>query len=309
MRLIAIVVTVFMFSSSQLSVATTLNSFSQEQQDFLAAATKIWQSLDPQQGNIQLPNQIATLAVPEQFYYLNPEDAQKILVDLWGNPPGHTNLGMILPSTKTPIDETAWGAIIQYQADGHVSDTNINGINIQKMLSDIQNITTQNNTARIKAGYAAVEIIDWAIPPHYDPSSHKLHWAKELKFGDQGAHTINYAIRILGKKGILMLNFVGTMAQQKDIEANLTTILNFTNFNQGLRYKDFDSVTDSTAPYGITTLITGKRLLPNRLFDTTLNIVIQYGWILLVIGLSLYLGKRYQRREKPELTYKGRGIY
>lgn len=54
----------------------------------------IAQSLEPRRGEVALDGGLATLNVPDQFNFFGPEDAEKILVDLWGNPPGQDVLGM-----------------------------------------------------------------------------------------------------------------------------------------------------------------------------------------------------------------------
>src|SRR5947207_3228034 len=59
-------------------------------------------SLHFQQGEIILPNKIATLKLPPTFRYLPPDDAERVLVDAWGNPPGTESLGMIFPADISP---------------------------------------------------------------------------------------------------------------------------------------------------------------------------------------------------------------
>src|SRR4029077_18546625 len=61
-------------------------------------------SLNFRQGNVVLHDGLATLNVPEGFRYLNGPDANKIIVDLWGNPPGEKPLGLLMPDV-TPITE------------------------------------------------------------------------------------------------------------------------------------------------------------------------------------------------------------
>ncbi|MCB1744206.1 MAG: DUF2167 domain-containing protein, partial [Gammaproteobacteria bacterium] len=58
-----------------------------EQASYLAWARQLWESLDRRHGAVKLPNGVATLQVPDSFYYLSPADAEKVLVEVWGNPP------------------------------------------------------------------------------------------------------------------------------------------------------------------------------------------------------------------------------
>jgi len=113
------------------------------------------------------------------------------------------------------------------------------------------------NKARVKEGYPPIQLIGWAAPPHYDAQTHKLYWAKELRFGDDREHTLNYSIRILGRRGVLVLNAIAAMDQLAEIEQNTPRILGMVNFNDGHRYADFDPKVDKVAAYGIAALVAG----------------------------------------------------
>ncbi|MFV0476999.1 MAG: DUF2167 domain-containing protein [Parahaliea sp.] len=96
-----------------------------------------------------------------------------------------------------------------------------------------------------------MELVGWASAPYYDKSEHKLHWAQEIRFGDAPVNTLNYNIRILGRKGYLVLNFIADMDQKPQIEANIDSILALAEFNPGYRYSEFDPGIDKVAAYGI----------------------------------------------------------
>lgn len=70
-----------------------------------------------------------------------------------------------------------------------------------------------SNEERRKQGFPTVRLIGWAEPPSYDQAANKMYWAKELAFSDSVARTLNYSIRILGRRGVLVLNAVAAMAQ------------------------------------------------------------------------------------------------
>lgn len=69
-------------------------------------AGTVLKGLDFQQGAIKLSGANATLNVSDQFYYLNPLDTRKVLVQLWGNPDSAASntFGMIFPAKYSPID-------------------------------------------------------------------------------------------------------------------------------------------------------------------------------------------------------------
>ena len=74
---------------------------------------------------------------------------------------------------------------------------------------------------RVDAGYEPIELVGWATPPRYDSRTHKLYWAKELKFGDSDENTLNYNIRILGRRGVLVLNAVAGMSQLALVQSGM----------------------------------------------------------------------------------------
>ncbi|RYY74360.1 MAG: DUF2167 domain-containing protein [Gammaproteobacteria bacterium] len=214
-------------------------------------------SLKFQTGKITLPNGIATIDLPTNFHYLPPEDSEKLLVEGWGNPPGNNTLGMIIPTETNPLSQSGWGVVITYDEDGHVKDEDADKIDYTSLLKTMQEESEAANKERVKQGYGAMHLVGWAEPPSYDKTARKLVWAKEYSSDKQGEHSLNYNIRVLGRKGVLVLNAVAGMNQISQIKSEMPLILAVTEFSKGNRYADFDSKTDHTAEYGIAALVAG----------------------------------------------------
>ena len=210
-----------------------------------------------QTGVITLEKGLATLTLPDGYRYLDADDTERVLV-AWGNPPGSETLGMIFPGGKAATDSGSWAVIVSYDEDGHVKDDEAASIKYDELLRDMQKGTRESNKAREKEGYPPVDLIGWAAQPHYDGASHKLYWAKELQFGDDAEHTLNYDVRALGRRGVLVLSAVASMGQLTDVETGMQQVLGFVAFNEGHRYADFVPSTDKVAAYGIGALIAGK---------------------------------------------------
>src|SRR2546429_9951636 len=102
----------------------------------------------------------------------------------------------------------------------------------------MQQATREANPERAKAGYATVELVGWAEPPRYDSVAHKLYWAKDLKFTDDSAHTLNYNIRVLGRRGVLVLNAVASMNRLQSRTRPMANGIGVVEFNGGHRYPD-----------------------------------------------------------------------
>jgi uncharacterized membrane-anchored protein len=223
-----------------------------EEAQALAAGLKF------QEGEIVLKNGLATLRVPDGLRFLNGQDAQTVLVKLWGNPPMSEPLGLLMPVNAGPLNPDSWAVIITYDEEGYVKDQDAEKIDYADLLKQMQKDTREVNKERAKQGYATVELVGWAQPPHYDKAVHKLYWAKQLKFSDGDQDTLNYNIRILGRRGVLVLNAVAAMPQLPEIERNAPKILAAIDFNPGHRYADFsEAAGDKVASYGIAALVAG----------------------------------------------------
>ena len=246
--------------STLLVIGLTSASFTCPAQDFVksrAQAEALVQGLKYQHDTISLRGGLATVEVPTNFNYLSREDAEKVLVKLWRNPPSSDTLGMLIPADKTPLDPDCWAVTLSYADDGYVKDADADKINYDKLLKQMQADVREADKERVKAGYQAVELVGWAAPPHYDAGTHKLYWAKDLKFDGETADTLNYNIRVLGRHGVLVLNVIGAMDQLDEIEKKTPQILGMVNFDQGNRYADFDPKIDKVATYGIAALVAG----------------------------------------------------
>ena len=212
-------------------------------------------ALDYQTGNIVLPNKVATLHLGSNYRYLDPANAEKVLV-AWGNPPGHETQGAIVPNDVDPFTEEGWAVFLTYEDDGHVDDSDAAEIDYDDLLKDMQEGTEDANPERKKAGYPEVHLVGWAEPPHYDASAKKLYWAQHLR-GSSGQNSLNYDVRVLGREGVLSMNAVAGMNQLDAVRQDMRPLIEVAEFNEGYRYAEFNKSTDRMAEYGLGALIAG----------------------------------------------------
>ena len=205
-------------------------------------------------GDVPLRDGLATLHLGESLRYLTPADATKV-IQAWGNPPADT-LGMIFPAEMGPFDEGNWAVVINYTEDGHVDDGDAGDIDYDDLLKEMQQDTLDANAERQKLGFAALELKGWAEPPHYDSASHRLYWAQELASATDS--TLNYEVRVLGRKGVLSLNAVANMAQLPQVKTDMERVMTQVEFTTGNTYTDFNPDIDQVAAYGIGALVAGK---------------------------------------------------
>ncbi|MGK3984281.1 DUF2167 domain-containing protein [Sorangium sp. So ce136] len=240
----------------------------------IAAAMQAFDAdLKLQSGKVTVGDNLAELDVPESFRFTGPEGARKVL-QAWGNPPGSDTLGMVFPAGLSPIADDSWGVVISYVEEGHVDDDDAKDIDFGELLAEMQKDTSERNLERQKAGFPTVRLTGWAEPPHYDPASKKLYWAKALEFDGNKDGTLNYSIRVLGRKGVLELNAVSGMKQLATVRSEMQSVLKFVEFKPGNRYEDFNEDVDHVAAYGIGALVAGKVAAKAGLFKGLLAVLL-----------------------------------
>ncbi|WP_409260508.1 DUF2167 domain-containing protein [Pseudomonas putida] len=278
-------------ASTPASAPTTTEQPQQTAEQWLA-------TLKPQHGNITLPSGIASLQLNNEFYYLSPDDTERLLTEGWGNPPGFKTLGMIIPTAVNPLADNGWGVIISYKNDGHISDDDAAKIDYADLLEQMKADDEEENKARREQGYAGLTLLGWAEPPSYDQATHKMYWARELKAEDADQTTLNYSIRVLGREGVLELNAVAAMADLQTIKQETPKILAFTNFTDGNRYADYDAKTDKLAPYGLAALVAGGIAAKAGLF-AKIGVALLAFKKFIVLGLVAiagFIGKLFKRK-------------
>jgi uncharacterized membrane-anchored protein len=214
-------------------------------------------ALKYQTGTISLKDGLATINLKPGYRFLDGPQAEKVLHDLWGNPPADPPLGMIFPPNLGPLDDNSWSVVVEYDDNGHVNDDDAAKINNDDLLKSMQKSVQEENDERQKEGYSAMELVGWAQPPHYDAATHKLYWAKNLRvIGDEN-NSLNYNIRVLGRKGVLDLDAVAMLRDLNEVSAKMPEVMAMVDFQPGNTYAEFDPRVDKVAKYGIAALVAG----------------------------------------------------
>jgi uncharacterized membrane-anchored protein len=225
-------------------------------------------------GTVGIGEGLATLNLPETLRYLDPAGTERLLVEGWGNPDGSGTLGMILPAETSPLSADGWGVIVTYDEEGYVSDEDADSIDYDAMLSEMQASTEEDNEARAEQGYERVELVGWAEHPRYEKETHKLFWAKELAFEGMPGNTLNYNVRVLGRRGVLVLNAVASMEQLPLIQAAMPGVITAADFDPGHRYADYQPGTDKVAAYGLAALVAGGVAAKSGLFAKLFGVLL-----------------------------------
>ena len=264
-----------------------------EQKQAEQRAQQLVQALQYSDGKVAVAQAQAHLNLGKEFRYLGAADARKVLEQLWGNPPDADVLGMVVPRGGDLLDDKGWAVVVTYADEGYVSDEDAAKIDYSEMLQEMKDGTKESNAERREAGYGGIDLIGWAEPPHYDAAAKKLYWAKELAFEGSENHTLNYDIRVLGRRGYLSLNAVAGMGEIGQVRAGMQQLLPAVEFDQGARYADYDSSSDKTAAYGLAALVGGGIAAKAGLFGKIGMLLLGLKKLLipLVLVIGAFFGK------------------
>ncbi|MDG2528776.1 DUF2167 domain-containing protein [Caulobacter endophyticus] len=217
-----------------------------------------WQDRLPRRtGQVAIAQAHATLDLGSDFYFLDAASARRVLTEGWGNPPDAADgvLGMIFSSRYKPLDAEAWGVVVTYDDIGYVSDKDAKTTDYDKLLVDLRSGEEESNARRKEAGYQTIHLAGWAERPSYDADKHVLVWARDLEIGQGEGHSLNYDIRVLGRKGVISLNAVAAPQSLAELHGMAGRIAATAQFDQGSRYVDFKKGEDKVAEYGVAGLI------------------------------------------------------
>ncbi len=281
-------------------------AFAQAPADNAAQLKTFIESLKFRSGDVAVSEAEARFRLGSQFRYLEKADARRVLEEFWGNPPDDSVLGLIVPRAAPLDSEKSWAVVVTYSDEGYVTDEDAAKTDYNAMLVELKKATQEENAARKEAGYGTAELVGWAVPPRYDAASKKLYWAKEIAFQDGEQHTLNYDVRVLGRRGFLSLNAVASMSELSAVQTGMQQLLPMAEFDSGARYADYDASNDKLAGYGVAALIGGGIAAKTGLL-AKLGVLLVAGKkfiVFLVIGLIALVRKLFGGKKDRENTVR-----
>lgn len=225
-----------------------------------ARVLKVMDGAQYREGHQELPGGMAHLDLPDGYRCLGPEDARKLIVELWGNPPsaaGPALLGVIIPAGEHLASPTSWVVVVSYDELGHVSDSDAGRIDFDGLMVHMKAAGAESNKARKASGFKTMDLAGWAVAPRYDRKTRALYWALRFTVARQPEDTINYDVRVLGRRGVISLNAIAGMSRVTDIEAASPALVSMVRFHAGHSYGDFDPSSDRHAGMALASLVLG----------------------------------------------------
>ena len=274
---------------------SVFNLLSQVKDSLQLRINEIEQSLVYIKGAVVLDSGNAVLTVPPSFKFLNRAQSIFVMTKIFNNPIDNSLLGMLVPKNKGILDQNGWVFTINFEALGYVDDSDANEINYSEILSVLKKQVTDENKARQSKGYNTNELIAWASVPFYDHNKKVLHVAKEVRFGKDKFNTLNYTLKIFGRKGIYALNAIANMNQLKEVESLINEVVESIQFLKGNKYVDYQKGIDNSSSYNIGSLITGQLVNESSILKRN-----NTKWIIFSIAIlfiSFMLWKYYKNKK------------
>jgi len=201
-------------------------------------------------ATVDLKDNIAEITIDEYYAFLDGDDTRAVMKQM-GNPPSGNEVGLIIPKTDPP----PWYLVFEYFPVGFIKDDEKDQIDSDAILDSIKEGTEQANKQRTKMGFSPLEVLGWHEEPHYDDLSNNLVWTLLCEEGE-GVETVNYNVRLLGRKGYMSVVLVANLETLRNSKMELDYVLSNFAYKDGNRYAEFTQG-DKIAKYGLTALIVG----------------------------------------------------
>lgn len=291
-------------AAPQAVIAQTPTASEQDQAAaYKAQMDAIERDLHPQYGTVDIPAAHAKLQLGKGYYFLPAAEAKRVLTEGWGNPPAvaEKTLGLVFPAGKT-FRDLSWGAVVEYEDSGHISDKDAASQDYNSVLSNMQSATEEANNEEANKGYPAQHLMGWAQAPTYDAATKTLIWARNIAFDGQKQNTLNYDVRTLGRTGVLSLNMVDTMDNLDSVREAAKGLGATVKFDQGAAYADYNASTDKLADYGLAGLVAagGGLLVAKKAGLLAVLLVFAKKAIALLVAGVIALGAWFKRRFRGE---------
>jgi uncharacterized membrane-anchored protein len=222
-----------------------------------AASNAVWKAASEAMVHgpttVQLKNQ-AQLALPAGYGFV-PAKEGAALMDALGNTTDDRFIGLVFPTAS----DAQWIVTMDYEPSGYIKDDDAKEWDADDLLQNLKDGTEASNDHRRDIGVPELEVTRWVEKPAYDAQAHRLVWsaeAREKGVADQDP-TVNYNTYVLGRQGYVSLNLLTSSSTVEADKPAAHQLLEAVNFNDGMRYGDFNESTDKVAAYGLAALVGG----------------------------------------------------
>lgn len=260
-------------------------------------------------ANIVELEDIARIDAPDSFIILDAEGTQE-LMEYTGNTYDDSHIAAFIPESGE------WFAIISWLPVGHIEDDEAQDLDTDELIAQMRTNTEMDNRVRQKQGLPQLGPPDWHQVPLYYPEKHAVEWATEFStfdpdFLEEPEPTVNYRSLLLGRKGFLMVTWVGGPEQMAYAIPDFKGMVNTIFYKAGQGYEDY-SHGDKIADFGLKALMIGGGAAVLSSPGGGIAKLFKRIWKLLVIGaiaVATFFKKLFRRPAKPAVATSGsRGV-
>lgn len=242
----------------------------------------------------------AEIVIPPGYRF-TPADGTQKLMSMYGNPLSNREVGTLMVEGLGPC------LVFEFTEDGYVKDDEKDSIDADDMLEKLREGQRNSNAYRREHGMTELEILGWAVPPHYNDKTHNLEWGTRLKSSEGDGVSINYNTRLLGRRGVMEVTLLCHPDEMEHMISEQEKILAGFNYIEGERYAEFRQG-DKVAEYGLTALVAGAGAVAAAkmgLFGKLGLLIAKLGKlaVVLVVGvlaaIKKFFGKLFGSRQQP----------
>lgn len=252
-----------------------------DEQTFRELLALAWQR-GPTEGSI---GGTATIKVRDGQAFLDGPNTRRFL-ELNQNPPRDNTYTLV-------GQDFAWWAVFWFRDSGYVRDDE--KLDADALLTSLQERDDRNNEERKGLGMPLLYTAGWHVPPHYDHSTKRLEWGLRLR-SDDGRLTVNYTVRLLGRRGVMHATLVSEPQRLDRDMADFKASLTGYSFVSGEHYAEFRSG-DRVAEYGLAALVLGgaAAAATKTGFGKVIGKFLIYGIIALGGAVAVFFRKLFRR--------------
>lgn len=194
----------------------------------------------------------ASFDLPKDYLFVPDKSAYVLLNEIDGAKPSSEIMGLIFSGK-----EELGYILFDYYPLGYIRDDNFKNVNAAQLITQMKNRTESQNSERRANSNPAIKVIDWLEKPNYAPTTNRLTWSvlTEEQQSNVSGQGVNYDTVLLGRKGYFHVLLVTNAESFKMRRPEIATLLSTFEFNQGSRYTDFNSTTDSVANCSLDALL------------------------------------------------------
>jgi uncharacterized membrane-anchored protein len=146
--------------------------------------------------------------------------------------------------------------IFEWEDSGYVKDDDKDKLDADAMLKSLREGQDEANEELKKLGRPELSIDRWQVKPHYDQASNNLEWGPVVKNKQNEHETVNYNVRVLGRRGTMAVTLLVDPSQLDTTLPWFRNAMKEFSFVKGEDYASWRDG-DKVAEYGMAALITG----------------------------------------------------